>query len=74
VEDRFLDTLGLLLAVILERLVCILAQFEHDEFFNDTATTEIYTMGPEVYLWSYNQAQRYSQATTTYARELAPRY
>ena len=35
---------------------------------------EIFTMSPEVYLWSYNQAQRYSQATTTYARELAPRY
>ncbi|MBR0133786.1 hypothetical protein IJM16_00780 [Candidatus Saccharibacteria bacterium] len=35
---------------------------------------EIFTMGPETYLWSFNQAQRYSQATTTYARELAPRY
>ena len=35
---------------------------------------EIFTMSPEIYLWSYNQAQRYSQATTTYARELAPRY
>ena len=35
---------------------------------------EYFTMSPEVYLWSFNQAQRYSQATTTYARELAPRY
>ena len=42
---------------------------------NYTASpAEVFTMGPEVYFWSFNQAQRYSQATTTYARELAPRY
>ena len=35
---------------------------------------EIFYLGPETYLWSYNQAQRFSQATTTYQRELAPRY
>ncbi|MBR0134083.1 hypothetical protein IJM16_02360 [Candidatus Saccharibacteria bacterium] len=39
-----------------------------------SSPAEIFMMGPEVYLWSFNQAQRYSQATTTYARELAPRY
>jgi hypothetical protein len=35
---------------------------------------EVFNMGSETYLWAFNQAQRYSQATTTYARELAPRY
>ncbi len=46
----------------------------HDGYNRLASPAEIFTMGPEVYLWSYNQAQRYSQATTTYARELAPRY
>ena len=35
---------------------------------------EIFKMGPESYFWAFGQAERYSQATTTYARELAPRY
>ncbi len=42
--------------------------------YQKATPAEYFTMGPEVYLWSFNQAQRYSQATTTYARELAPRY
>ncbi|MBR0133861.1 hypothetical protein IJM16_01180 [Candidatus Saccharibacteria bacterium] len=52
--------------------------FTYDSWGNKINTkaspAEIFTMGPETYLWSFNQAQRYSQATTTYARELAPRY
>ena len=35
---------------------------------------EIIRMRPDAYLWAYNQAQRFSQAVTTYSRELAPRY
>ena len=35
---------------------------------------ERFTLTPETYLWSANQARRYSQAVTTYSRELAPRY
>ncbi len=42
--------------------------------YQKATPAEYFTMSPEVYLWSFNQAQRYSQATTTYARELAPRY
>lgn len=37
-------------------------------------SAEVMYLGPETYLWAYNQAARYSQATTTYQRELAPRY
>ena len=48
------------------------AGFDEDSVLASPA--EIFTMGPDVYLWSFGQAQRYSQATTTYSRELAPRY
>ena len=41
---------------------------------NNALASEIFYLGPEAYLWSYNQAQRFSQATTTYQREVAPRY
>lgn len=41
---------------------------------SNATPSEIFYLGPEAYLWSYNQAQRYSQATTTYQREVAPRY
>ena len=45
-----------------------------DNWSNNGMPAEIFYLGPESYLWSYNQAQRFSQATTTYQRELAPRY
>ena len=35
---------------------------------------ELFFLSPETYLWTYSQATRYSQAITTYQRELAPRY
>ena len=35
---------------------------------------EIFNLRADVYLWAYNQAQRYSEAVVTYTRELAPRY
>jgi len=35
---------------------------------------ETFNLRPDSYLWAYNQAQRFSQAVTTYSRELAPRY
>lgn len=35
---------------------------------------EIFNLRPDVYLWAYSQAQRFSQASVTYTRELAPRY
>lgn len=35
---------------------------------------EIFNIGPETYLWSQQQASRYSQAFTTYQRELPVRY
>ena len=35
---------------------------------------EIFNLRPDTYLWAYNQAQRFSQAVTTYSRELAPRF
>ncbi len=35
---------------------------------------EIFRIGPETYFWAYSQSTRYSQAYTTYQRELAPRY
>lgn len=35
---------------------------------------EIFNLRADVYLWAYNQAQRYSEAIVTYKRELAPRY
>lgn len=43
---------------------------------NDGSITpaEIFNLRPDVYYWSYAQAQRYSQAVVTYTRELAPRY
>lgn len=35
---------------------------------------EVFNLRPDAYLWSYNQSQLYSQANTTYLKELAPRY
>ncbi|MCL1839634.1 hypothetical protein FWF89_01355 [Candidatus Saccharibacteria bacterium] len=35
---------------------------------------EIFNLRADTFLWAYNQAQRFSQAVTTYTRELAPRY
>ncbi|MDO4986892.1 MAG: hypothetical protein Q4E46_01050 [Candidatus Saccharibacteria bacterium] len=35
---------------------------------------EIFNLRPDVYLWAYSQLNRFTQATTTYSRELAPRY
>ena len=45
-----------------------------DNWSNNAMPSEIFFLGPESYLWAYNQAQRFSQATTTYQRELPPRY
>ena len=38
------------------------------------APAEIFNLRADVYIWAYNQAQRYSEAVVTYTRELAPRY
>lgn len=35
---------------------------------------EIFNLRADIYIWAYNQAQRYSEAVVTYTRELAPRY
>lgn len=35
---------------------------------------EIFNIGPETYIWGYQQSTRYSQAFTTYQRELPTRY
>ena len=35
---------------------------------------EIFELNPATYLWSYYEMSRYSQATTTYSRELPTRY
>lgn len=35
---------------------------------------EIFNLRPDTLYWAYSQAQRFSQATVTYQRELAPRY
>ncbi len=35
---------------------------------------EIFELNPATYLWSYDQMTRYSQAITTYSRELPTRY
>ena len=50
------------------------AGFEGGSTIKLASPAEVFTMGPESYFWSFSQAQRFSQATTTYARELAPRY
>ncbi len=42
---------------------------------NGSATpAEIINLRPDIYLWAYSQLNRYTQATTTYSREQAPRY
>jgi hypothetical protein len=41
---------------------------------NSIDPAEIFNLPAYTYLWAYNQAQRFSQAVTTYTRELAPRY
>lgn len=42
---------------------------------NGSATpAEIFNLRPDVYFWAYSQLDRFTQATTTYSRELAPRY
>jgi hypothetical protein len=42
---------------------------------NDVSTpAEIFNLRSDTYMWAYAQAENYSQAITTYSRELAPRY
>lgn len=52
------------------------AEVQYQNLANDGSITpaEIFNLRPDVYYWSYAQAQRYSQAVVTYTRELAPRY
>lgn len=38
------------------------------------APAEIFNVRPDALYWAYSQAQRFTQATVTYTRELAPRY
>lgn len=45
-----------------------------DKKKGSTAPAEIFNLRSDVYIWAYNQAQRYSEAVVTYTRELAPRY
>jgi hypothetical protein len=40
----------------------------------DSEGAEIFKMSPFTYLWSYSQSQRYSQAITTYSKELPTRF
>lgn len=42
--------------------------------YGSLTPAEIFNLRPDVYLWSYNQANRLTQATVVYMRELAPRY
>lgn len=39
-----------------------------------SSPAEIFNISPEVYFWTYHEATRFSQATTTYQRELPVRY
>ncbi|MCR5573068.1 MAG: hypothetical protein K6F57_04845 [Candidatus Saccharibacteria bacterium] len=41
---------------------------------NSIKRAEVFEMNPYTYLWSYNQMSRYSQAVTTFSRELPVRY
>lgn len=45
-----------------------------DRYKGSVAPAEIFNLRADVYIWAYNQAQRYSEAVVTYTRELAPRY
>lgn len=45
-----------------------------DGHLGSAIPAEIFNLRADVYLWAYNQAQRYSEAVVTYMRELAPRY
>ena len=40
----------------------------------NSEAAEVFKLSPTVYLWSYAQMQRYSQAVITYQRELPARY
>lgn len=46
----------------------------NDANLGSATPAEIFNLRADVYLWAYNQAQRYSEAIVTYKRELAPRY
>ena len=45
-----------------------------DKYKGSIAPAEIFNLRADVYIWAFNQAQRYSEAVVTYTRELAPRY
>lgn len=47
---------------------------DDDRNKGSVAPAEIFNLRADVYIWAYNQAQRYSEAVVTYTRELAPRY
>ena len=40
----------------------------------DSQSAERFILNPFTYLWSYSQSQRYSQAITTYSKELPTRF
>lgn len=42
--------------------------------YGSETPAEIFNLRPDTYFWAYNQANRLSQATVVYMRELAPRY
>lgn len=45
-----------------------------DSDYGSETPAEIFNLRPDVYLWTYSQSDRYTQAVVTYTRELAPRY
>lgn len=48
--------------------------YDNNSKFGAASPAETFNISPEVYLWSFHQATRFSQATTTYQRELPTRY
>ena len=48
--------------------------YDNNSKFGAASPAETFNISPEVYLWSFHQATRFSQATTTYQREMPIRY
>ncbi|MBQ6393907.1 hypothetical protein IJH74_01520 [Candidatus Saccharibacteria bacterium] len=48
--------------------------FTNNTAYGSETPAEIFNLRPDAYFWAHNQANRLTQATVVYMRELAPRY
>lgn len=61
-------------APVVSKSITLNRTYGADNGSSSVKRAEIFELNPYTYLWSYGQMTRYSQAVTTYSRELPTRY